>query len=253
MLKRWQMFALGLIWLAAPPTAAGEKPVDHAKQYRACIALTHRDAWQAYEAAVAWERQGGGAPAQHCAALALLEAGRHDQAALQLEALAASLPANGRPSPIDALSQAANIWLLAGRPGRARQAIDLALQGEPERAGLLVDRARILAELGDYAGALADLDRAVVLDPDDDDAAAFRASALRRLKRPAEALAAAERGLKVNADNPSARLERGLLRREAGDKSGARADWLRVARDHPGTPAADAARRYLERLDLKKP
>jgi tetratricopeptide (TPR) repeat protein len=254
MVRIWQIIAVFFVSIGMIPSAgvwADDRAIDHAKEYRACIALTHRDAWAAYEAAAQWGRRGGGRAAQHCAALALLEAGRLDQAALQLEALAANLPHDGKPSPVDALAQAANVWLLAGRLDRARTAVDLALQAEPDHPGLLVDRARILAETADFAAALADLDRAVAIDPKDDDAAAFRASALRRLNRPAAALKAAERALSLNPENPSARLERGLLRRDRGDRDGARQDWLKVVSDHGGTPAADAAKIYLERLDLK--
>ena len=43
---------------------------------------------------------------------------------------------------------------------------------------------------------------------------------------------------------------RGTLRPATGDVEGARADWLKVAKDAAGTPTADAAQRNLERLDL---
>jgi len=237
--------------VALAPGMAAAAEVDHAQQYRACVALTYRAPWDAYEAAQAWQAVGGGAPALHCAALALLEAKQYERSAQLLESLAARLPPENRPSPVDLLAQAANVWLLAGAAAQARQAIDAAVQGEPDNPVLLVDRARVLAELADYAGALADLDRAVALDPVDGDAAAFRASALRHLGRHDEALAAAERALTLAPDNPSARLERGLVRQALGDEAGARADWVQVAREHGGTPAADAARDYLERLDLK--
>ncbi|MDP6344191.1 MAG: tetratricopeptide repeat protein [Alphaproteobacteria bacterium] len=231
---------------------AWAEEIDHERQYRACMALTHREPMAAFESALAWEAVGGGAPARHCAALALLEAGQHDRAAQRLEALAAELPAEYRPSPGDIMAQAANVWLLGRRPERARQAIDLALQYDPDVAHYLVDRARILAELGDHAAALADLDRAVALDPDDADAATFRASALRHLGRPTEALAAAGRALALNPDNPSAWLERGIIRQALGDVPGARADWLKTASDFGGTPAARAAQARLQALDLER-
>jgi tetratricopeptide (TPR) repeat protein len=242
--------ALGvmLLWHPVPGAAQG---IDHERQYKACIALTYRDAWAAYESARQWESHGGGAPARHCAAMALLEAGEPARAAEQLEGLAAVLPPEYSPSPVALLAQAANIWLLAGDNERARQAIDAALQGEPDAAPLLIDRARILAELKDYAGALADLDRAIELAPQDADAQAFRAAALRHLGDAAAAMQAAETALRLDPDNPSARLERGLARRETGDRDGARADWAQVALEHAGTPAAEAARSYLEQLDVR--
>jgi len=235
----------------APAGAVRAERVDHAQQYKACIALTYRAPWEAYEAAQSWQAVGGGAAAQHCAALALLQAEQYERAATLLESLAARLPPESRPSPADLLAQAANVWLLAGSPEQARQAIDLALLGEPDNPALLVDRARALAELKDYAGALADLDRALALAPADGDAAAFRAAALRHLGRLEEALAAAEHAVRLAPGNPSARLERGLVRAALGDGAGARADWLRVASEHAGTPAGDAAQAYLEQAALR--
>ncbi|HJM90405.1 MAG: tetratricopeptide repeat protein [Alphaproteobacteria bacterium] len=252
------LFSLALALLPSPAKAAETNAktatggIDHEKQYRACIALTYREPWQAFETAETWAGLDGGAPARHCAAMALLEAKAYDRAAQRLEALAAALPADHFPSPGDVLAQAANVWLLGGRPELALQAIDLALQYDPNRAVYLVDRGRILAESGDHAGALIDLERAKALDPNDDDAAAFRASALRHLGRPDDAREAINQALALNPANPSARLERGILRLEAGDRDGARADWLYAAREHRGTPAGDAAQARLQQMELKQ-
>jgi len=229
-------------------TAAGG--IDHEKQYLACIALTYREPWQAFETAETWAGLGGGGAARHCAAMALLEAKEYDRAAQRLEALAAALPTDHFPTPGDVLAQAANVWLLGGRPELALQAIDLALQYDPKRDAYLVDRGRILAEGGDHAGALSDLERALALDPNDDDAVAFRASALRHLGRRDEAMEVINQALTLNPANPSARLERGILRLKAGDRDGARADWLYAAQEHRGTPAGDAAQSRLQQMEL---
>ena len=244
----------GLIILCClvPPNIgrAADLSIDHARQYRSCITLSYREPWQAFEAAETWAALNGGAAARHCAALALLEAKQYDRAAQRLETLAATLPPEHRPSPSNVMAQAANVWLLGGRPELALQAIELALQYDPDKASHLIDRGRIQAEQGNLAAALADLDRAVVLAPRDDDAAAFRASALRRLGRPADAMAAIERALELNPNNPSARLERGILRLQMGDRDGARQDWLRTVLDHEGTPAGDTAQARLQALAL---
>lgn len=233
-------------------SGAGAATVDHERQYRSCLALVHTKPEDAFESALAWRDQGGGAPAEHCAALALLGLGKHEQAATRLEALAEALGPDGKVRPSAVWAQAANVWLLGGEAERALGAIDRALALEPDRAPLLVDRARALGELGRHADALADLDQAVGLDPADDDALAFRASALRQLGRLDEALAAADRALAANSANPSARLERGLVRMQMADIAGARADWLETATRYAGTPAADAAQALLEELDLKR-
>ncbi|MDP6689723.1 MAG: tetratricopeptide repeat protein [Alphaproteobacteria bacterium] len=250
-LRQYRLLALALIFLPLPGLAA-ETGIDHEKQYRACIALSYRQPWQAFETAENWASQNGGAPARHCAAMALLEAKAYDRAARRLEALAATLAADHVPSPGDLLAQAANVWLLGGRAELALQAIELALQYDPDRAVYLIDRGRIRAEQGNHAAALQDLDRALALNPDDDDAAAFRASSLRHLGRADEALAAIEQALILNPNNPSARLERGILRLARGDREGARADWLYAAMEHRGTPAGDAAQARLQQMELKR-
>ena len=232
--------------------SAAQAAIDHERQYRSCLALVHQKPEEAFESALAWRDQGGGAPAEHCAALALLELGKHDQAAMRLEALAEALGPEGKVRPAAIWAQAGNVWLLGGYPDQALAAIDRGLALEPERAPLLVDRARVLGELGRHAEALGDLDRALALDPRDDDAHAFRASALRQLGRLEEALAAANASLRLNQNNPSARLERGMARMQMADIAGARADWIETATRHAGTPAADAAQAMLEELDLKR-
>lgn len=224
-------------------------PLDHARQYDACIALTYRNPGDALVSARAWHDQGGGHAARHCAAMALVQAGRHAEAAAELEALAAVLPPDGSPSADEVLAQAANVWLLGGEPALALAAIDVALEGAPARADLLIDRARILADMGEFARALDDLDTAVGEAPDDDDLAAFRAAALRHLGRFEAALAEAQRAVSLNPGNPSAWLERALARLQSGDHEGGRADLETTADRFGGTPAGDAAERQLQRLD----
>ena len=231
--------------------AAENTGIDHERQYRSCNTLTYREPWEAFDRAEAWAALDGGAPARHCAAMALLEAKQYDRAAQRLEALAATLPSDHYPSPGDVLAQAANVWLLGGRVDMALQAIELAIQFDPGKAAYLVDRGRIRAEQGEHAAALIDLDNAIALDDRDDDAIAFRASALRHLGRAGDAMIAIERALSLNPGNPSARLERGILRHDAGERNGARSDWLRVLQDHRGTPAADAAQARLEKMDVR--
>lgn len=244
---------LCLCFLLLPlPGAAAETGIDHKRQYRACIALSYREPLQAFETAETWAGLGGGPAARHCAAMALLEAKQYDRAAQRLEALAAGLAPDHFPLPGNVWAQAANVWLLGGRPESALRAIEQALRDNPDTANYLVDRGRIRAELGDYAAALADLDQALALDDTDEDAAAFRASALRHLGRLEEAIIAIERALTLNPGNPSARLERGILRQQMGDHAGARSDWLRTVLDHGGTPAADAAQARLQQMELKR-
>ncbi|MBM3489012.1 MAG: hypothetical protein FJX68_00960 [Alphaproteobacteria bacterium] len=241
----------GAVALAALMLPAGAAGADQAGEYHTCLKLVGRDAAQAFEAALAWRERGGGAPARHCAALALVQLGLYAEAAARLEELAAALPAEGRVRAAEVLAQAANAWLLAEQIERAEGAARAAAAWAPEDAELLVDLARIVAEAGRDSEALALLERALTLAPEHDDAQAFRAAALRRLGRPGEGLAAAEQALRLNQENAVALLERGLAHRQLGDRRAARADLHGVVRRHAGTPAANAAQRELETLDLK--
>jgi regulator of sirC expression with transglutaminase-like and TPR domain len=76
----------------------------------------------------------------------------------------------------------------------------------------------------------------------------LRASAYRHTGRPSEATLDVERALALAPDHPGALLERGILRRQAGDDKGARADWNAVIARHPLDPAAEAARRHLAEM-----
>ncbi len=79
----------------------------------------------------------------------------------------------------------------------------------------------------------------------------LRASAYRYLDALELARDDIDRALARGPDNPDGLLERGILRRLAGDAPGARDDWLRAIALAEGTPVADSARADLERLDVK--
>ena len=52
-------------------------------------------------------------------------------------------------------------------------------------------------------------------------------------------------------DHVAAYLERGIIRRLSNDPNGARKDWLHTIKLAPDSPAAEAARRNLEKLDIR--
>lgn len=232
------------------PAFAG-RPTSEAEHYRACISLTERAPEEALESAFAWRDFGGGVPARHCAALALVAMGRYRQAATRLELLAREMAGEAGEWRADVLAQAGNAWLLAGEDRRATAAFTLALSLAPEDPDLLIDRARASAASADFDGALADLDRALALDPTRIDAMIYRAAAWRHRGDRARALEDVELALALDPSAVDGLIERGILRRLAGDGAAARADWLAVLHLAPDTPAARAAKRNLERLDVK--
>ena len=78
---------------------------------------------------------------------------------------------------------------------------------------------------------------------------ALRASAHRYAGNMAAARQDIIRAISIDPTHAEALLESGILMRLAGDKDGARQDWLKLIQLHESSPAADAAKRNLEILD----
>ncbi len=224
---------------------------DRDREYGDCLRQVDKDAAQAFEMANSWAERGGGFPARHCAALALLKLGQYDQAATRLEQLGADMTHGEGDLTADALAQAAQAWLMARKPDRAHAALTAALKLRPRDVDLLIDRSIALAEAKNYWEAIDDLNRALEIAPKRADAYVLRASAYRyvdSLELAAENLAEA---LALDPRNPDALAERGIVRRLSHDDNGARQDWLTVLRSAPDSPAADIARDNLAKLDVK--
>ena len=234
--------------LAAPPAPAAE--VDHAAEYRACMARAAEDPEEAFDKALAWRDLGGGDAARHCVAKALMGLGQYDEAARRFEALAQDIKAE--PAfKAQILGHAAQAWLMGGRAERAHEVLAAALKLDPGDIDLLVDRAVVLAIQEKYRDAIDDLDRAIAGDPLRAEAFVFRASARRRLGDLERAEADVARALALDVNHPDGLLERGILRRLRGDDDGARRDWLRVLGLIADGPLAEAARANIEKMDVK--
>lgn len=241
---------LGLVLPLLFPAAAFAR--DEADEYKACLKLTRLEPEAAFESALTWRDQGGGFPARHCAALALVQLKKYHLAAPRLEKLAEDMMAAGSAHVIDLLNQTGNIWLLAKDPVRADAVFSAALEIEPDNIGLLIDRARALAVAENYQTALGDLNKALQLDPARPDALAFRASAYRHLGDRVRALEDAELALSLEPGLVDALLERGILYRLDGRNDLARGDWLKVLEISPYSPAGELARTNIEKLDIVK-
>lgn len=250
MKQRLLSLATGFLTAAAVTTAAQAEPINHAEQYEACIRLVNQRPDAAFESALSWASQGGGYPAEHCASQALFALEIYDAAGTRLEKLAQDMQTDDSELRSQILHQAGRAWFLHGDLDRAYAVQSAAIELYPQGVDYYIDRAEILAELGRYSEALADLDAAVTLAPERADLYALRATTHRYLGDNEAAMAAAERSLQLAPDNLEALLERGILRRLAGDDEGAREDWLRVVNLGLGTPAADAAQINLEKLDV---
>ncbi|TNE37084.1 MAG: tetratricopeptide repeat protein [Alphaproteobacteria bacterium] len=232
---------------AEETTASGESP---RVRYQNCLAQTKKAPELALENAFAWRDEGGGFPARHCVALALVAMKKYDIAAPKLEELAEDMRKAGSPLLVPVLSQAANVWLLAGNYERAEAVATAALEIEPQNIDLLIDRSRIRAKTGNYQGAYDDLDLVLKLDPTRTDALTFRAAALRQLGQITRALEDVELALSLEPGLVDALAERGILYHLTGKDDLARKDWLAAINLAPKSPAADLARLNLENLDV---
>ncbi|WP_142849632.1 tetratricopeptide repeat protein [Telmatospirillum sp. J64-1] len=237
--------------LFSTPVAAGET-IDPAREYPRCMALARDNPVQGWELALAWTSLGGGDPARHCAAVALIGQGKYEEAATRLESLAQE----SRAEPeirAGMLAQAGQAWLMAGQVSRADAVQTAALALVPDDVELRIDRAVTLAEAGRHAEALVDLDAALAIDPGRADALSLRASAHRQTGNLAAALADAEAALKSDFSHAEAWLEYGLAKYLSGDAPAAREAWQRVLAMAPDGELAQLAQRNIEMLDISAP
>lgn len=248
----------GLIWAALAASAAAQTPElpalpleDPATTYRLCLDTARAYPDQGFELAGKWLGLGGGEPARHCRAVALIGLREFAEAATSLEELAQS---SKQPARIRAgmLAQAGQAWLLGEDPTRADAALTAALTLSPKDPTLLIDRAGILADSGKYWEAIDDLNTALDAAPNHTDALTYRASAYRLVDAPDLALEDAERALAIDPRHLGALLERGILLHAAKRNDEARQQWIRILELAPQSGEADAARANLERMDVKR-
>ena len=230
---------------------AKRRDPEEAQQYTHCINLARTVPDEGWHEALAWSSLGGGEPAQHCAAVAMIGMRQFEEGARKLEALADA----SEESPklrAGMLAQAGQAWLLAKVPDEAFRVQSKALILVPGAPDLLVDRAQSLAEDKNYQGAIQDLDAAIKAAPLRSDAYIFRATAKRHLEDRAGARADIDMALQIDPQSQDAWLEDGILKGLAGDEDGARTSWQKVIELSPQSEAADTARRDLELLDGRR-
>ncbi len=235
---------------AAPPKA--DPPVADAQQYAACMQQAKNNPRQAFTAANAWYDKGGGAGAQHCAAVALFNAGEYVEAANRLEHLANDGLAVRTDLRAALYAQAGSAWLRASLIDQALRAQSNALTLAPDNIEYLIDRSVTLAGIGRLDDAIADLTRALKVSPRKYEALTLRATAYRLQAKTAQAASDVDQAIKLSPDYPEAYLERGIERKMRGDP-GARDDFIKVLRLVPKeSDLAVQASKQLETIDLKK-
>jgi len=233
-----------LVWHSKVPAQSAIE----AREYDQCIELAMLEPELGFGRAVAWRDLGGGVAARHCVAVALYGLGQFREAALRLERLAQE---NTDPDiRVSLLGQAGNAWLMGEELERAYGTLTAGLELAPLNLDLLIDRSLVYAAASNYWETVDDLNRALDIDPDNVEALVFRASAYRYLDSLELAEDDVDRALALRSEHVAAYLERGNIRRLNGEKDEARKDWLEVIHLAPNSPAAEAARRNLEKLDI---
>ena len=216
--------------------------------YRLCLSAANLNPSAALSDAGNWEKSGGGVPAQHCTALALVGLRRYAEAGQRLDAIAADRGVPDMSFRAALYDQAGNAWLLAGDGTHAAQSFQAALALSAGDADLFADLARAQAMRHDWHEADLDLNAALQLQPRRADLLVLRASARRALQHYAEANADLELALKLKPGDGNALVERGRLRKELGDIGGAKRDFQAALKTASGETAAQA-KENLEALN----
>ncbi|MBI1186576.1 MAG: tetratricopeptide repeat protein [Alphaproteobacteria bacterium] len=203
-----------LLLFQADPSAAPQP--QGSPRFEQCLSQIEANPGAAYEGAMAWANETRALEAYQCAALALIDMGRPEQAARRLESLAMAAEGQAQSVQISLFSQAGHAWILANEPSRARSAFTRVVASlsatSPQLPDALIDRAIAYGEEGDHRLAEEDLSRALDLRPND--ALALRLRALSRMRQSAFdlALADAEAALQIDPANVETALALGHVR-----------------------------------------
>jgi tetratricopeptide (TPR) repeat protein len=223
---------IALLATAAPAGAQdlgifGSTP-DNLHRYRDCMSLARQEPLRALPMAETWKGQGGGLGARHCMAIAMFEAGRHAQAATQLESIARDMGQERPGLRAELWAQAGQAWSAGGQADKAAAAQSRALDLKANDPDLWVDRGLSYATLREWPRAVSDFDRALALRPNNVEILVLRSASWRNAGKSDRALADAQLALKIAPDNTAALLERGFTYLARGEKSRAQADFNKV-------------------------
>ena len=188
-----------------------------------------------------------------CRALDAQLTGRFAEAAAEFEAGAGILKP-GDPAIDRMLAAAGNMWIAAGQPAKASQALDKALAGSGllthQRGEALLDRARAAEAQGDLKTARVKVTAATETIGQDPFLWYFSAALAIRENDPATAKLAIGRALALEPNDPTVLFEAGHVFQFAGDDAKARDYWTRAAAADPKGQSGDAARRALAMMDV---
>lgn len=149
------MFAVCLLTLAGSAASAQNSAVEvETDRYLTCLERIETDREAAFEDALAWRMEGGGWPAAHCVANALIALGDAANGAIMLETQAGT-QAVGRDAsiPVSMLVAAGEAWLTISRSEDALRAFTAAIELAPLDTGVLRGLAKTNLGLGQWDAA----------------------------------------------------------------------------------------------------
>ena len=118
----------------------------------------------------------------------------------------------------------------------AKNAFDKAIEITPDSAAPRLQRARVLAMLGEQPGALADLDKAIEISPQKAVPLVLRARIQQQSGNLEAAATDLAKVLKDQPGNPAALELRGLMAADAGEYAAAIRDFTTIAKQDPPDP-----------------
>jgi len=243
---RGAIYRLGAIVVAAGlamPAAAVE-------DYDSCVSLVAADPARAEREAGDWARfGGGGAPARHCYALALIAIGAPIRAADELVATASEEPGLDDSARADLLAQAGELLVEADDDLIAALVAEQAVRLAPSSGRALGLRAAVRLRAGDVRAALRDLDEAIKAGPPTGRLLTLRAACHRRLGSTTAARADGLYAVEIAPDHAPAWIELGRAEAKLGDRPAARQSFLRAIELDRGGKLGQTARTALQRME----
>lgn len=143
-----------LTFAGSAACAQGSAVEAETNRYLSCLERVEADHEGAFEDALTWRMEGGGWPAAHCEARALIALGDAAGGAAMLEEQAGLLTtARDGSFPVSMLVEAGEAWLTVHQIEDARRAFTAALELAPLDVPALLGQARTSLELGHWAAA----------------------------------------------------------------------------------------------------
>jgi len=218
-----RLIPIAILLLPLPVLAAGFAP---SPAYQECTSLAGTNPQKALAKAEEWLRIDDSVPAHHCRAMALFGMQQFSAAAQALEFVRDKIPPADITLQTYVTHQAAKAWMSAGKSDAALLTIARQIEsmGKTKHdnvvaaklsSELLVQRAAIRSNYGQFAEAVKDLDRAISLTPLNVEVLLARAAVFQQLRDIPLATADAEAVLKLDSKNAKAKE---LLRQLAAKK-----------------------------------